>query len=473
MGGTNKLKWLKEWRYVALLCVVLIPFLYISQFNHPSADDYCFTVKAQNEGVWNAQKILFTNWSGRFFSTLVTTLGPLYYGSFYLVKVLPVAVLFLAFVAFFKLVDVLYQRSLPLNQLIVFSLSFLVLFLLGVDNLPEGLYSYTVSLPYVLPFILFILFIALLLKTRNKVPNKIESGLISLLVVFIIGSNEIAAVFIIFLLTILLVFSLVTSKKVNKGLLLLWCASFFLTGIVLRSPGFLLSMENSVVLNSSFNDLVIRGFVMTKENMMVWIFKSPLLFFSFALILFSKKKPSQVHFLNAIHPLFYLPLAFLIFVMLHVFSFYTIDYDHPTRLSVMLFGFFLVSWFFLLQEIIHYYQNKPSFVYRFFQKHFFKHISLTHFRNASLIGIAVFVLMSSNNLRTVVYETLTGHLSMYDRENEIRYKMIEELGEAELIQFTIRPESLYLDDITTEKDAWQNNCYSYYYKMKDGVTLAK
>ncbi len=464
---------LKDWRYVALLCMVLVPFLYISQFNHPSADDYCFTVKAQNEGVWNAQWILFKNWSGRFFSTLVTTLGPLYYKSFYLIKVFPVAVLFLAFFSFYKLVEVLYQKSLQLKHLITFSLSFLLLFLLGVNNLPEGLYSYTASLPYILPFIFFILLIALLLKQLERPLSKKETTLMYLVLIFTIGSNETAAVFIVIFLTIMFIFSLNRAKNINKNILMLLTVSILLTAVVLSSSGFMLSMENPLVSTMSFNDLLVKGFVMTKESMIVWIFKSPLLFFSFALILFSKKKTTQLHFFKSIHPVFYLIVSFLLFVLLHVFSFYTIDYDHPTRVSVMLFGFFLVCWFFVLQEAIVFYQNNPSLLYDFLQKNLLQYISKRQFLNATLIGIAVFVFLSSNNLRTVLYETLRGHLSLYDRENEIRYKMIEELGETELIQFTVRPKSLYLEDITTEKDAWQNNCYSYFYKMKDGVTLAK
>lgn len=473
MGGNYTLDKLKEWRYVALLCMVLVPFLYISQFNHPSADDYCFTVKAQNEGVWGAQKILFTNWSGRFFSTLITTLGPLYYNSFYLVKVFPVAVLFLAFFSFYKLVEVLYQYNLQIKHLITFSLSFLVLFLLGVNNLPEGLYSYTASLPYILPFIFFILLITLLLKQVLRPLSNMERTLKYLFLVFIIGSNETAAVLMIFFSTSLFIFSLATTKKVNKNLLMFWAISLIITGLVLSSPGFWLNTENPVVSNVSFKDLVVKGFVMTKENVMVWIFKSPLLFFSFVLILFSRKKTTQLHFLKSIHPIFYLLGSFLLMVLLHVFSFYTIDYDHPTRLSVMLFGFFLVVWFFILQETVVYYQNNHLFLYDFLQKHCLQNISKRQFLNAAFIGITVFVLLSSNNLRTVVYETLSGYLSIYDRENEIRYKMIEELEDTDLIQFTIRPKSLYLEDITTEKDAWQNNCYGYYYKMKDGVTLAK
>ena len=386
MKVISQLNKFKEWRYVALLCVVLVPFLYISQFNHPSADDYCFTVKAQDEGVLNAQIILFTNWSGRFFSTLATTLGPLYYGSFYLVKVFPIAVLFLAFVAFFKLVDELYQHTLELKQLITFGLGFLVLFLLGVNNLPEGLYSYTASLPYLLPVILFVLLMVLLLKQAKKQLTRTEVIFVFVLSACIMGSNETAALLMVIMFTIVFLYFITKSKKIPKNILFLWVFSVFILGIVLSSPGFLSNTSNAVVLNYSFKGLVVKGFIMMKKNMMIWVFKSPLLFFSFVLVIFSKKKTNQTHFLASIHPIIYLLIGIVLFLVLHVFSFYTVDYDHPTRVTVMLFGFFLVWWFFVLQEIIHYYHNNPSQVYLFFQERLFKHISLTQFQNARSHG---------------------------------------------------------------------------------------
>lgn len=462
-----------EWKYIALLCIVLIPFLYISQFNHPSADDYCFVVKAQNEGFVNAQVLLFTEWSGRFFSTLMITQGPLFYNSFYLIKVFPVAVLFLSFISFFKLVDELYQHSLQLKHTITFGLSFIVLFLLGVNNLPEGLYSYTASLPYVLPFVSFVFFLGLLLKKSKRALSQREKILSYLLLTFIIGSNETAAVLMVVFFTVGLLFLKIAQLKVEKTMWFFYAFSCVLLVVILFSPGFVSSMENPLVLNTSFNELVLKGVYMTKSNMMGWVFKSPLLFFSFVFILFSKKAKIKFYFSKSIHPIFHLLIGFVVFTLLHVFSFFTIDYDHPTRLSIMLFGFFLVWWFFILMETTHYYQNNPTRAYLFLQEHLFKQISFSDYQNASLVGMVVFVLLSSNNLRTVIYETATGQLAMYDRENVIRYKMIEDLGKAEVIQFTVRPKALYLEDITTEKNAWQNNCYSYYYRMKDGITLAK
>lgn len=469
---TGKSKYV-DWVYVALLCVCVSPFLYISQFNHPSADDYCIAVKAKEEGFWYAQSILYTNWSGRFFSTFITSVGPLYFNSFFLVKIIPLFLMFLMLFSVTKLVDELYDYQLKLTQIITFGLSFLVLFLLNVNNLPEAVYSYTSSLPYTLPVLLTVLFLSILFKKMKREVSKYTTVFMYFLLIIIVGSSETTALLMNLFIPYFLLLNKLKEGKLNKVLLSVWFTSFATLLCVMLSPSLIYSFENPMVVGSTTKELVLKGIDVTIKNIEEWMFNTPLLFFSFVMILFSKNYRFDIPCLKKIHPIIHVVVGLIFFTALYVFSFYTIDYDHVTRISVLLFGFFVVWWFLVLYASIHYYHEQEIQLFKFLKKHLFDTISREKYHVANVVAIGIFILFSNNNLRTVVGEVISGQLAMYDRENEIRYKMIEELERTNLLQFTIRPESLYLDDITSDKDAWQNKCYSNFYQLSEGVSLSK
>jgi len=57
-----------------VFAAILLPFVLLSFYARPAADDFSYADSVMKYGFWNAQTYWYTQWSGRFFSTLLVTL---------------------------------------------------------------------------------------------------------------------------------------------------------------------------------------------------------------------------------------------------------------------------------------------------------------------------------------------------------------------------------------------------------------
>lgn len=69
------------WHLLAIgVALGLLPLLLLSCYNQPYSDDFSFTPDVETYGFWIAQKHLFANWSGRYFTNALLLVGnPLNY----------------------------------------------------------------------------------------------------------------------------------------------------------------------------------------------------------------------------------------------------------------------------------------------------------------------------------------------------------------------------------------------------------
>ena len=86
----------------------VIPFIIISFFNNPAADDFAFPVEIHNHGFIGSQIWWYNNWLGRYFSSFLMSINPLVFNNFFLFKLIPI---FLIASLFFSLLYFFYKSS--------------------------------------------------------------------------------------------------------------------------------------------------------------------------------------------------------------------------------------------------------------------------------------------------------------------------------------------------------------------------
>ena len=102
----------------------------------------------------------------------------------------------------------------------------------------------------------------------------------------------------------------------------------------------------------------------------------------------------------------------------------------------------------------------------------FEKIQITNAKYLQTILVLSFALFLSSVLKTwsmeAFTELYTGEAQVYSEEYDSREKVLFELtGEdVEVSNFSTKPQLLFFDDITTEKDNWKNTGVSKYYRIK-------
>lgn len=214
-----------------LLCAALFPFLALSFFNYPSADDLIYSYVAKQSSVFHNVTDAYLHWSGRYFSSFIISLNPLVFGWEFGYTLFPIILIALLYLGLLLLVN-----SFIKIHFINRHLEALILLVLIIQIFPspvEAFYWISGSLAYTLPYIILFLFIYLLQK---QTQNKISLIVIGLLAIILSGTNEIMMLLVFETLLLLLIFKTI-HKKPNVKLLVAFIG--LVAGIIieLSAPG--------------------------------------------------------------------------------------------------------------------------------------------------------------------------------------------------------------------------------------------
>ncbi|QKG52786.1 hypothetical protein [Hymenobacter sp. BRD67] len=70
----------RRWLLGGVLALLLLPYVALCLYSQPYWDDYDYAALARRVGQWPAQRYLYTHFTGRYFTLLLTRLNPLAYG---------------------------------------------------------------------------------------------------------------------------------------------------------------------------------------------------------------------------------------------------------------------------------------------------------------------------------------------------------------------------------------------------------
>ncbi|MEL7644878.1 MAG: DUF6056 family protein [Anaerolineaceae bacterium] len=157
--------------WALLLALGLTPYLALSGFARPMADDYCSSASFDSVGFWQAQANAFTGWTNRyatmFFTGILDSFGP------WALRVLPVLLILGLAASAYLLLKQVFRRihaEQPRPTLLLYALALTLLTLAALPNLYQSVYWRAGSTAYTLPVIALNLLLAALISAHERKP---------------------------------------------------------------------------------------------------------------------------------------------------------------------------------------------------------------------------------------------------------------------------------------------------------------
>lgn len=435
----------------------ILPFLIISIYANPSADDFCYYNVSQVRGFVEAQVYWYQNWSGRYISTAILSVQSLVESPYYFYKIIPIFLLITLLYSVFR-ISCLVLGNVSKRECWVFTFLFMVIYLVQMPNVAEGFYWLAGSVTYQLSNILFIWLIYFLLKLIKA--NTIKYFLLTLfLMVMIIGTNETTMLLVDLLLVSVFIFNYNKSQKINYFLLSLLVVAGICSAIVYFSPG-------NIIRASSYPDKhkPIYAFLKTVNGistyLAIWvpfIVLSSLVYIGY---LNKKKIKFETEFFKVNPILVILILCCLLFM--GFFTSYLSIGDAPQlrTLNAVYFVFLLGFMYFMFVLLTKF--NTANIILFSFSKEV----------KCLLVFLIFLQLGKKNNIKLAYKDLLSGKASHFDMELKHRYQLIKNKVDEKCIvpKLNYKPVTIFAHDITANSSEWKNEAYAIYFGKKTIAT---
>jgi hypothetical protein len=449
---------------------IILPFIILSFFNHPSADDYWYTQQSAERGFWKAQLYLYNEITGRYLSSAILCINPLVLKWLYGYTFIPIVIIVLLAFSIYTLIDSFALNNFSVRDKILFSSVLFALYLCRMTDIASGLYWMAGSVTYQLGMILAIFAFAYIIKkfhTNNCCCKKttISYSLFSGFLLFLsIGSNETVMLMVYLILICIALYQMFSNRSISMALIFYLIIATIGCIIVYFSPGNHARYEGEGSIYPQFqlrHNLFLAlwaSFTTAVECIYRWLNNFLIIIFTFLYMPYGIKlslisKSSNKLFL--VKPLFSIGALFLI-VILSFFPSYWSTYFLQWRVKNIIFLFFLIGWFFNVQVVISY----------ICKKHNFNYIQISEKIKILCWIFIMIIFLGYGNIKTAYKDLITGTAYIYNKQLIERYEAIEKC-ESQLCAvepLSKRPKSIFWGDITTDDKHWINSCTSAYFK---------
>jgi hypothetical protein len=443
-----------------LFIITVVPIGILAMYNHPSVDDdYCFAYMTRDYGFWEAQKLYYEGWSGRYISNMIFHATPLAFGVFWFVKVMPFLILGFLFHAFYTFIGELLKPS-RANQLLL-TITLLSIFIIFSSSVVDTFFWYTSVFIFPTSLCFFLYLIVVILRYYQSQYQQIKywiALLAATLVFFIVGSNEVMMLFTIAFLGMIFGYILLFEKRFDTFIFaLMLIGLYFAYFWVVQAKGNQTRLVGGNVLGGAITLSLTNALKSTITAILNW----SVLFFIFAVIYSTyflqrnyQSTPSNIFKVNVwMVILGLISLIFLMFFVIH----YGNDMGVPDRVKNVIFAIFAIGFFYIIT--IFHFKYPRDFKERYSDWVVYGVFSILILAN---------VLYYGKNLKTMYADIRLGIAKRYDQEMTQRYTQIRESKSDTVYIAPLKniPKSLCFDDIkTTEKHLW-NKCYATYFEKK-------
>lgn len=451
---------------VLAILFLLLPFLVISIYNHPSADDYSYTNFGNRVEFWTAQIDNYYNWTGRYMATALLTVNPIDYTNLTFYRVLPVLLIISFSLSIYIFLKLLLTNTTNKDKGL---LGFLIIFLYfyNAPNISEAFYWMPSSVTYQLASILTLLFFSTvihLLRIRNQRMKYIYTLLGSLLCLSIIGLNETSMIILCVILTSLFLINFYLTKSPNLSLLFLICITIAASVFVIAAPGNLVRMaEKPEKFQLLFSVL---GSIKTSLRFIAEWF--PMTFF--IIVLFSpllNRIADNLNFRYSFQWLSLLKISVLAFLLFGFIAscffpaYWSQGGPPPERTVNVICLLFILGTLALAVLFLIYLQTSRRPVPR-----------IPHIGNIFLLLIITGILLfKPNNIRSVYKDLFTGTVYQYHLEMKKRYSLLENCDSRCLVPLIKnRPSTIFAYDLATnpsEEIFYYNKALRHYFELKE------
>lgn len=446
-------------RYVAVVC-----------FIHPFGDDFSYAVAGMRTALlprlWDEYQL----WNGRWASNPLVLRGPLVLGlehGIWIYRMMPIALLVLAWAGGHAMIRSFTTGLSRVDACIGASLLLLVAIHLMPDP-GEGIYWYTGAISYLLPSALtwFVLSIWARAWRDGWRISHARILLVSLLVAFIAGCNELHMVFMVLLHAALIAWRWRQSRSLDRALLIVMCTVAVAAAAMLLAPGNA-GRAGQFPMRHDLLRTIGWGGVQTARFLATWLL-SPVLLLSSVLFLAGWDR-IKLHTSWTAEARLPRPFPLAIAIAAFVFIAMALPYwatgllgQHRT-VNATLF-LFLPLWFMLLASVRTTWRfTWPPLSHRF--------------------GIVAWVLLFTGVLFTggggrVTGDLLDGRLLEFDRQVTARYATIataRDRGDARVVLPALHdaPWTAHFFDAGADPAGWVNRSIAYYFQADSMEVLVE
>lgn len=457
--------------------LAILPFIILSFFIHPSADDFVLTTSRLDTGFWEYQKLAFNSWGGRYFGTLIVSLNPLVYQWSFGYQLFPVFLISACFFSVFLILKKIFTTILSGIEIIAYSLVFTALYFNVILSPAEAFYWLTGAATYTISSIFVLVLINLLIyREKNTSKNMKTMGFITLVVltICISGSNEIGLATLLLLFFFMILYDGYYYRKIKISVVILFAIAlcgglivFFAPGTQAKLDGLPYSLNLVYALSKSFQlSIFLLGYHF--QNI-PWIL--------FSIIVF----PFFGHFQQKItlfrqlgKPNFGLSLliSFIIIFSLYFTAYFSLGANPGWRVHNSIQIVFIILWIINLNSLYNFLASKKIDI-KPLPKLF---VNL-------LMSVACFFIFFDFYIKDLkqepifrskvsqAYYDLFFKIENYSRSMKNRLDFINRLdfhNIPELIIFdeTVEPATIFYQDITNDSEHWINTAYSKYHGLK-------
>ena len=267
-----------------VLSLCLIPFLSLSRYVQPQYDDYSVWLVFQKFNFFEAQKVWYTTWTGRYTEHLMMSLfHPIIYGQNELISIVAIAaILIFPFSIFYALKRILPEHTSLSRVLPIFS-CLLLIYYWQLPSPAEAFYWIPSIFAYQFGIIFMCFFFGILWNSSGEYSKR-EKIILIVLAFFIPGTCEIALLLFLSGLGCTILLKLVNERKLDRFLLMLGVIGISLSLFSVMSPGntartsVLHQIENAQPGNISFT--IKAAIKIIKEQLLTLFIRSPFLLLS-------------------------------------------------------------------------------------------------------------------------------------------------------------------------------------------------
>ncbi len=472
---------------IVLMVVSIIPLLMITRYDHPSADDYSYTINVYHEWISNhsirgvlvqaveTSKHFWNTWQGLYSSAFVLALQPAIFGEqyYFLTGVIMMAIIFCANIFF---ASFLCRRLLHGTWLesITIGVAMSFVMLQWMPSPVQGLYWFNGAMNYVLFYGIMLLLICLMIgmiRHEGILGQLLLMMAGMILGVILSGGNHVTAFMGILFLCGCIVYT-IAFRKFTRAIESLAVLGAAVAGFIFNvtSPGTVIRQSNFTMRIGAVKSIEL-SIQMGLKDLVDWCdFRMIII----AVLLFPVLWKMIGRFCE--HSTYQFKYPVLVFVLslgwlcaMFCPSYYAMANEGAGRLTNVVYFCFVILYF-------------MNLVY--FMGYVHRHI---HVENNLQSGISLgniivcggFVLMlligvRDNSSSYIAWQSMqSGEAQQYSTEAYSRVDLLENGAgqDVELESYSVHPGILFFDDISEDATDWKNVSMSDYYQLNSVVKI--
>ena len=451
---------------------VVIVFIMLAPYAHPSSDDLCLANGIQRDGLLKHLWLHYQEWSGRYSGNALYGTYPVMFGMFSGYKYIPVVLIISLIAASAFFLSSLFRLKIYDSRVLLPSLCFIAVFLLGMLSPASGLYWMAGALSYQPAniFLLIILGLMFRLTYGQKQQGEYEFTLIVLIIAMVIaiGFNETSMLALIAVSLLFMLLRLRDGRSVLWPWVVVLVTALVCFGIVYLSPGNEIRaaefQQGQNIGRTIRGSLEIGGRVL-----LIWI-SNPVLLTATLLVPFSVSRlygASPQSF--GISRRWVFAMVVLTLVIPFVFqipAWWAMGGWAPARSIDAAYFVFLVSWFMTVGGICIHFMNSGKLIPDLG----------THFQVNAIILLAITILFTITVINSDSFKLAqldrAKHAKPWHQYMQQRYVMIEKAmneGKTSLVvpdYDKTYPRTIYFNDIMRNSRDWRNICYAQYFGLQ-------